>query len=147
MVRLIYSGSEKFPRMFFTSEAPHSRDSLCFCYLHIDPSLPCRVLYPKSWSKLHFNRSTLFYYTNLNSIPPSEVTMKEEMRSWFQRLGYEDEFGPGKVPPTKVRKNRIYAYALLSAVNFEERGKYLVKMESPCFSYMPNCIFQIICIK
>lgn len=49
--------------------------------------------------------------------------MKEEKKSWFQGLGYEDRFGPYDVPPTEVRKKRIDIHVILSALNLDERKK------------------------
>lgn len=47
--------------------------------------------------------------------------MKEDMHSWFQELGYEESFGPGEIPSTEAHKKRIHTYAIVSAVNQNER--------------------------
>lgn len=51
--------------------------------------------------------------------------MKDEMKSWFQILGYEERLVPSEVSPLKMRKNRIDTYVILSIVNLEERRKIL----------------------
>lgn len=53
-----------------------------------------RVSYLKYWSNTHLNQSFGSYCTQLDSFSLEEVTMKEEIQTSFQRLGYEDEFGP-----------------------------------------------------
>ena len=49
------------------------------------------------------------------------MTIKDEMHSWFQGLGYEEGFSLGEVPSTKVRKRHIHIYVILSVVNLRER--------------------------
>lgn len=50
--------------------------------------------------------------------------MKEEMKSWFQGLGYEDKFNPGEVPYTYLRKRQIDTRTILSAISQEEGSKF-----------------------
>lgn len=47
--------------------------------------------------------------------------MKEEMQSQFQGLSYEDEFDPGEVPYTDVRKRIIDTNVILSEISLEKR--------------------------
>lgn len=42
------------------------------------------------------------------------------MQSCFWRLGYDEGFGPGEVPPTEVRKRWIDSHVILSRIDFEE---------------------------
>lgn len=42
--------------------------------------------------------------------------MNGEVQSWFQRLGYEEGFDLGEVPPAKVRKKRIDIHVILSEI-------------------------------
>ena len=36
-----------------------------------------------------------------------EMEMKEEIRSWFDELGYEEGFGSSEVPPTEGKKGKL----------------------------------------
>lgn len=67
---------------------------------------------------------TRSYCTKLGFLSLDEVKMKEEIWSWFHRLGYEEGFGPEKVTHIKVRRRWIVTYAIVSAVSLEKR-KYI----------------------
>lgn len=43
--------------------------------------------------------------------------------AWFQRLGYEEEFGPGKVSPSQQKKKLIDTYILTSVPGHAKRQK------------------------
>lgn len=75
-----------------------------FCYLIVDSPCFYRISYLIYYHKLHFNWTTHSYYTKLGSLSSNEVTMKEEMQSWFQGIGHEDGFNPSVVPLADVRK-------------------------------------------
>lgn len=47
--------------------------------------------------------------------------MKEDMRSWFQRLGYEEGFGPGEVFPFEVRRRKSDTYEIVSSASRTKR--------------------------
>lgn len=80
------------------------------------------------------------YDTNQNSLSPDEVTMKEEIQSLFQRLGYEVEFSPNEAPSTDVRKRRIDNHVILSAINLEKSRKNFGKHRVFMFFFM-TCMF------
>lgn len=61
-----------------------------FLYLSSDFPRFYQLLYLKYWSKLHFNQYGHSYYTKSVSLSLYKVTMKEDMWSWFQGLGYEE---------------------------------------------------------
>lgn len=90
------------------------------CYIYVGSSQYCQVSHLKYWSKIHFNQGFGSDCTESNSLSPNEVIMKEEIQSWFQRLGYEEGFGPSEFPLAEVRKKRIDTYVILSAVTLEE---------------------------
>lgn len=80
---------------------------LTLFYSPSESSLFYKSSFLKHLCSFHFNRDIPSYYTKLGPLSLDEAVMKDEMYSWFHALGYEDEFGIGEVPSTKVRKRRI----------------------------------------
>lgn len=71
-----------------------------------------------------FYQTAHSYCTKPCSISSDEMVMKEEMKSWFQGLGYKDKFNPGEVPYTYLRKRQIDTRTILSAISQEEGRKF-----------------------
>lgn len=67
-----------FLRHFLLVKPLVSAAHLTSFYLTSDSPCLCQSLYPKYWSKIHFNQDTHFYSTKLGFISPDEVAMKEE---------------------------------------------------------------------
>lgn len=75
----------------------------------------------------------------MGSLFLNKVTVKEEMKSWFQELGYGYGFGPGEVPSTDVRKRKIGTHVILSVANLEGRRSW-VRVKPSCFFGMHDYV-------
>lgn len=78
-------------------------------------------MFLKYWSSSHFLQDVFSYCTKLELISLGDATTKEDLHSWFHGVDYEEGFGPYEMPHTEVNKILIYNYAIVSAINREER--------------------------
>lgn len=73
----------------------------------------CRGFFQKYCYRLHFRRTIPSYHSGLTHMSPEEVRMREDLFSQYQRLKYEEGFGPTKYSLFSKRKWRQILALLL----------------------------------
>lgn len=74
---------------------------------------------------LIFFKIVPFYRTKLGPLSHRKEMIKEGIFSWFDSLGYVEEFGPNEVPASEMRKRRMDTSTCVSAVIQDERKEIL----------------------